>query len=192
MFVNAFELPQTTNGIVHFPGSPRQYRADCKAGIFKIGETDTLADSLQMEILTWRSFNAQLFNYPYQQWIEVFFIDKDNTVSHILFKTESIANFLELMRKLTRYQKSLGTQKVTASTAKRSNDTGTYYAVEFSSIDNKEERVKELAEFVDTNINEIYSARLINTFKPAAEVKELPAQKKAEKAIVGSQKVEDF
>ncbi len=33
MFVNAFQLPKTANGIVHFPGTPRQYRADCKAGI---------------------------------------------------------------------------------------------------------------------------------------------------------------
>ena len=42
MFINGFELPENNNGIVYFPGSPRQYRADCKAGIFKIGETSTV------------------------------------------------------------------------------------------------------------------------------------------------------
>ena len=160
MFVNAFELPKTTNGIVHFPGSPRQYRGDCKAGIFKIGETDMLGNSLEMEVLAYRSFFAPLFNYPYQQWIEIFFIDKDNTVSHILFKTESIGNFLELMRKLTASSKSIGTQIVTAKTAKRSNDNGTYYAVEFQSNDNKPERVKELTEFINDNISGLYAARL--------------------------------
>ena len=70
MFVSAFDLPERNNGIVHFPGSPRQYRADCQAGIFKVGETDTLGKSIQMEVLAYRSFNAQLFNYPYQQWVE--------------------------------------------------------------------------------------------------------------------------
>ena len=174
MFLNAFELPKTDNGIVHFPGCPRQYRADCKAGIFKIGESDMLGKSLEMEILVWRSFNAELFNYPYQQWIEVFFIDKDNTVSNILFKTESIANFLELMRKLMAANKALGTQIVTAKTSKRSNDTGTYYAVEFDSVDNNSERVKELTEFVNINMNDIYAARLANTFENREAAKELP------------------
>ena len=192
MFVNEFELPETSNGIVHFPGSPRQYRADCKAGIFKIGETDTLGKSIEMEIITYRSFNAELFGYRYQQWVEVFFIDKKNTVSHILFKTESIANFLELMRKLTAIKKSIGTQIVTAKTAKRSNDSGTYYAVEFESKDNDSERIKQLSEFVNSNINGIYSARLADTFDKPEETKELPSNNGSTKAIQPSQEGEDF
>ncbi|MDJ0719844.1 MAG: hypothetical protein QNJ54_37420 [Prochloraceae cyanobacterium] len=51
MFINGFDLPESNNGIVYFPGSPRQYRVDCKAGIFKIGETDMLGNSLKMEVL---------------------------------------------------------------------------------------------------------------------------------------------
>ncbi len=192
MFVNAFELPETSNGIVHFPGSPRQYRADCKAGIFKIGETDTLGKSIEMEIITYRSFNAELFGYRYQQWVEVFFIDKENTVSHILFKTESIANFLELMRKLTAIKKSIGTQIVTAKTAKRSNDSGTYYAVEFESKDNDSDRIKQLSDFVNSNINGIYSARLADTFDKPEETKELSSNNGSTKAIQPSQEGEDF
>ncbi len=191
MFVNAFELPETSNGIVHFPGSPRQYRADCKAGIFKIGETDPLGKSIEMEIITYRSFNAELFGYRYQLWVEVFFIDKENTVSHILFKTESIANFLELMRKLTAIKKSIGTQIVTAKTAKRSNDSGTYYAVEFESKDNDSDRIKQLSDFVNSNINGIYSARLADTFDKPEETKELSSNNGSTKAIQPSQEGED-
>ncbi len=192
MFVNAFELPETSNGIIHFPGSPRQYRADCKAGIFKIGETDTLGKSIEMEIITYRSFNGELFGYRYQQWVEVFFIDKENIVSHILFKTESIANFLELMRKLTAIKKSIGTQIVTAYTAKRSNDSGTYYAVEFESKDNDSDRIKQLSDFVNSNINGIYSARLADTFDKPEETKKLPSNKASTKAIQPSQEGEHF
>ncbi len=187
MFVNAFELPKTENGIVNFPGCPRQYRADCKAGIFKIGETDKLSDSLVMEVLGYRTFNAPLFNYPYQQWLEVFFIDKDNTVSHILFKTESIANFLELMRKLTAKSQSLGTQIITAKTSKRTNDNGTYYAVEFESVDNSPERTQELAEFLNTNINGIYAARLAHTFDEPAQSPQLPGTNGDRKALTASE-----
>jgi len=67
MFVNALNLPERNNRIVHFSGSPRQYRANCKPEIFKISETSTLGKRLQMEVLAYRIFNAQLFNYPYQQ-----------------------------------------------------------------------------------------------------------------------------
>ena len=114
MFVNAFQLPKTANGIVHFPGSPRQYRADCKAGIFKIGETDMLGNSLEMELLGCYPFKKKIFNYPRQPWLEVFFIDKDNAFSNILFKTESINNFIELMSKLTLRSQTISTQRVTA------------------------------------------------------------------------------
>jgi len=177
MFLNAFELPQTHNGIVHFPGSPRQYRADCKAGVFKIGEevVSNSPDSLDMEILAYRSFNSELFGYPYQQWLEVFFVDRYNTVSHILFKTESISNFVELIRKLIPQQKAVGTQIVTAKTSKRSSDNGTYYVVNFEAKDNEVDRVDQLCSFANANINELYAGRLAQTFEQPAKNPELPA-----------------
>lgn len=192
MFVNAFDLPERNNGIVHFPGSPRQYRADCKAGIFKIGETDMLGKSIQMEVLAYHSFNAELFNYQYQQWLEVFFVDKDNTVSQILFKTESIANFLELMRKLAAINRPLGSQIVTVKTAKRSNDNGTYYVVEFERNNNKVERSKQLAEFVNSNINGIYSGRSAHTFEKGNKTNEISGENKPEKLIEPSEEGEEF
>ncbi len=174
MYINAFEIPKTDKGIVYFEGSPRPYRADCKGGIFKIGESDVLDNKLRMEILTFRTFPAELFNYEYQQWLEIFFIDKDNTVGHILFKTESINNFLELIRKLAIQNKAIGTCIVTAKTSKRSSEKGNYYAVEFESSDSNPERINELIEFV--NQNQIYAARLASTFEgeETNQTKELP------------------
>ncbi len=137
MFVSAFKVPESSNGIIHFPGNPRQYRSDCKAGVFKIGESEILGNSLEIEIISFRDFDDEIFGYPFQKWLEVFFIDKDNTVSHILFKTESIGNFLELLRKLTIASVAIGTCIITAKMSKRTNDHGTYYAVEFEATDNK-------------------------------------------------------
>ncbi len=192
MFVNAFEIPEDNHSIIHFPGNPRQYRSDCKAGIFKIGESEIIGNSIEMEIISFRDFDDAIFNYPYQKWLEIFFIDKDNVVSHLLFKTESIDNFLELLRKLMIAKKAIRKSIVTAKMSKRSNDNGTYYAVEFESADNKPDRVKELTEFVNNNINGIYDAKLAHTFKNSQQAKQLPSVNNQEKVINNSQELEDF
>ena len=72
--VNAFEPPKM-DGIVYIPGRPRQYRSDCKAGVFKIGESKIIGNELKLEILSFRTFEEQLFNYPYQSWLEIIFVD---------------------------------------------------------------------------------------------------------------------
>ena len=169
----SFNVPDDENGIIFFSGHPRSYRADCKAGVIKIGESEIIGSSLDMEILSCREFPDALFNYPFQDWLEVFFVDKDNVVSHILFKIESINNFLELLRKLRIARVALGACIVTAQMSKRSNDHETYFAVEFSATNNESKRVKQLAEFVNANNDprscsrraRIYSARLTDNQK---------------------------
>ncbi|MDJ0713875.1 MAG: hypothetical protein QNJ54_06615 [Prochloraceae cyanobacterium] len=97
--------------------------------------------------------------------------------SPLLFKTESIANFLELLRKKTIEKKTIGTELVTASMSPRTSDNGTYYAVEFTSTPNKPEQIKTLKAFLESNSDprsgsrraRIYSARL------AENQKQLPA-----------------
>ncbi len=165
MYINAFELPEDNGEIIYFPGHPRSYRANCQSGVFKIGESETIGSSLDMEILSSREFPDTLFGYPFQDWLEIFFIDRENVVSHVLFKTESIDNFLELLRKLRIARVALGSCIVTAQMSKRSNDYGTYYAVEFSATNNESKRVKQLAEFVNANSDRIYSARLTENQK---------------------------
>ena len=156
--VNAFEPPKM-DGIVYIPGRPRQYRGDCKAGVFKIGESKIVGNELKLEILSFRTFEEQLFNYPYQSWLEVIFVDPDNIVGHILFKTESLDNFLNLTLDLGVKGIAIGTGIVAAKMNKRTSDTGTYYAVEFDWQEHqKEERVAELKAFVEQN--SLYAARM--------------------------------
>jgi hypothetical protein len=155
--VNAFEPPKM-DGIVYIPGRPRQYRADCKAGVFKIGESKIIGNELKLEILSFRTFEEQLFNYPYQSWLEVIFVNPDNIVGHILFKTESLDNFLNLTLDLGTLGVAIGTGIVAAKMSKRSSDTGTYYAVEFDWQEQKTERVTELKTFVTQH--NLYAARM--------------------------------
>jgi hypothetical protein len=155
--INAFEAPKM-DGIVYIPGRPRQYRADCKAGVFKIGESKIVGNELKLEILSFRTFEEQLFNYPYQSWLEVIFVDPDNVVGHILFKTESLDNFFTLTLDLSIQGIAIGTGIVSAEMSKRSNDNGTYYAVEFDWQENQQERVEELKTFVSQH--NLYAARL--------------------------------
>ena len=155
--VNPFE-PLKMDGIVYIPGRPRQYRADCKAGIFKIGESKIIGNELKLEILSFRTFEEQLFNYPYQSWLEIIFVDPDNIVGHILLKTESLDNFLNLHLDLGIKGKAIGTGIVTAKMGKRSSESGTYYAVEFDWAEGKKERIKELITFIEQH--QIYAARM--------------------------------
>ena len=176
--VNAFEPPKM-DGIVYIPGRPRQYRADCKAGVFKIGESKIIGNELKMEVLSFRTFEEQLFNYPYQSWLEVIFVAPDNIVGHILFKTESLDNFLNLTLDLGIEGKAIGTGIVTAKMSKRSSsDTGgTYYAVEFDWNEQEAERVSELKAFVSQN--SLYAARMNerqNLELPAAKEEEVDVE----------------
>ena len=157
--VNAFEPPKM-DGIVYIPGRPRQYRGDCKAGVFKIGESKIIGNELKLEILSFRTFEEQLFNYPYQSWLEVIFVDPDNIVGHILFKTESLDNFLNLTLDLGTKGIAIGTGIITAKMSKRNSDTGTYYAVEFEWLEHPQtERIAELKAFVAQH--NLYAARIL-------------------------------
>ncbi|MGF1488798.1 MAG: hypothetical protein ACFBSE_17060 [Prochloraceae cyanobacterium] len=164
MFVNVFEVPEM-KGIMYIPGRPREYRADCKAGMFKIGESKVTGNELEIEILDCNTFEAELFNYRFQQWLQIIFVDRDNFISHILFKNESLDNFIEMFRELSKDKKALGSGIIKAIMSKRSSETGTYYAVEFSWQENKSERVKELKTFCESN--KIYSARFNETLAQA-------------------------
>jgi hypothetical protein len=146
MYVSAFQTPNLT-GITYIPGRPRQYRADCKVGQFKIGESKFVGAKLTMEILSWRTFADQLFDYPHQTWLEVLFVDPHNIVSHILFKTESLDNFLNLTLDLATEGIALGNGVTTATMSKRSGELGVYYAVEFEWQPSPDQRVQELRSF---------------------------------------------
>lgn len=156
MFTNVFEPPPMDN-IIYIPGRPHQYRADCKAGQFKIGESNMIGPKLEMEIIGFRTIEGELFNYPYQQWLEILFV-RENVVSQVLFKTESMDNFINYFLVLGQKGSNVGLGVTTARMCKRSNDTGNYYAAEFEFKESDPKRIKELQLFASEH--EIYSARL--------------------------------
>ena len=115
-------------------GNPRQYRADCHAGQFKIGAANRVGKKLDLELIAARINEGEFFGYPRQKWLNVIFVDGNGVVSTILFKTESLDNFLELHRQTVAAGETLLGKCLQASMSKRSsreNGQG-YYAVEFS------------------------------------------------------------
>ena len=121
----------TEAGKVQLIGEPRQYRADCKAGAFKIGKNDLLGRSLKLEPIAAKMINDQLFTYEAQAWAEVLFVDESGIVSSLLFKGESLRNFLETYRKAVTASQKMNEVQLLAKMAERSNKHGQYYAVEF-------------------------------------------------------------
>lgn len=144
--INALSVPNLS-GII-FTGKPRQYRADCQAGQFKIGASKMVGKSLRMEILAWSVFEDELFGYPFQPWLGVVFIDPTNVVSQVLFKTESLDNFVNLSLEKAQEGVALGQGITTGTMSKRASRAGTsYFAVEFEWEPNNAERLAEIAEF---------------------------------------------
>ncbi|HYQ90597.1 MAG TPA: hypothetical protein VES89_00610 [Candidatus Competibacteraceae bacterium] len=119
-----------------FTGSARQYRADCQAGQFKIGASRMVSGILKLEVVAARLIEGEFFGYPLQQWINLIFVDSEGIVSTILFKTESMDNFLELHRQAIAAGELLLGKAITARMSRRaSRDSGQgYYAVEFEVV----------------------------------------------------------
>lgn len=150
-FQNGLVATELT-GITYL-GRPRQYRSDCQAGQFKLGASKMLGKTLEMEVFSYRTFDDELFGYPHQTWLQLLFIDTQNVVSSILFKTESMDNFGNLLIDLSEMGEAIGAGKVKAVMEKRTsaNNGTSYYAVEFSWQKHDDEglRLLEIAEFVN-------------------------------------------
>ena len=137
MFEMNFENFETTNNAtatgneVLLIGEPRQYRADCKSGQFKIGKNDMVGKTLVIEPIAAKLTEDQLFNYERQKWTELLFVDKHGIVSTILFKGESLRNFIEIYRKAVVSGQMMNTLQLRAEMSSRSNNYGEFFAVEF-------------------------------------------------------------
>lgn len=124
-----------------FIGGCRCYKPNCQTGQFMIRDA-SIGPKLVMEIIGAKVIEAELFDYPFQKWAVVVFADAWRTVSQILFKTESLDNFIELYRKVAA-EKPFGSVRIEARMAKRSgmirDDKGeskptNYFAVEFEVV----------------------------------------------------------
>ena len=112
-------------------GEPRQYRADCKSGQFKIGKNDMVGKTLAIEPIAAKLTEDQLFRYERQKWAELLFVDKHGIVSTILFKGESLRNFIEIYRKAVTSGQLMTALQLRAEMSSRSNSYGEFFAVEF-------------------------------------------------------------
>lgn len=118
--------------------SIRQWRSDCQAGQFKIGSAQFRGPKLDMELVGAQISEGEFFGYPLQKWLALLFVDPDGVVSTILFKTESLDQFMELQRSTRLKGESLLGKTIRASMNKRaSRASGNgYFAVEFEVVSN--------------------------------------------------------
>lgn len=123
----------------------RQWRAECGVGQFKIGQSLMRGNKLDIEVIAAQSHYGQPFaKYPPMDWLGLLFVDPDGVLSSCLFKKESRANFLELLRQLKLKGKSALGNVIRATMMQRSgqgrDDKGNpiavaYYAVEFELLE---------------------------------------------------------
>lgn len=147
--------------------SVRQWRSDCQAGQFKIGASTMRGPRLDMELVGAKIEEGEFFGYPLQSWIALLFIDPDGVLSSILFKTESLDNFLELRRGYQVRGETLLGKTVRASMSKRASRANgeSYFAVEFEVIANGK-YAEAIAQFRQTH----YSPRLFRDLAAAPAI----------------------
>lgn len=145
--IDVFAVPDV-KGIFNL-GRPTAYRSDCQMGQFKIKD-QVQGPELQMEIISIRKVVGEYFDYDSQDWLEVLFIDSNNSVSNVLFKTESIDNLLDMIKSLYSKHRPIADFIITGKMRQRqSKRLGTkYFAVDFTWKENTAERIAEIKEFV--------------------------------------------
>jgi hypothetical protein len=187
MFDFNFDAPELGKFI--YAGEPRLYQADCRSpGSFRImGVEGSDAKTLPMKILAYHSFEDELFGYDYQKWLEVLFIDKDNIVSSILLKTQSLSNFANFWLTLTQQGTGLSTGITTARLKKvSSRKNGTDYSTVTFFDENGDPAfhplaVKDVEELKDFVVSHAQSLSSAFRFTPQPQVDALPDGEKGSK-----------
>lgn len=138
------------SGIINL-GRPTPYRGDCQMGKFKI-KANPVSDTLDFTVLAIRHLQGEFFNYDYQDWIEIIFVDDKKIVSAMLLKTESMDNFGLTTKFILSSGKRLIDMIITAYFVKKTSvvNKSSYYALEFRFKDNDPETVKEIETFLDS------------------------------------------
>mgnify|MGYP001791917892 CR=1 FL=1 len=83
---------------LHYAGAPRQYRFDGESGKFLVGSREF--DSITAQIFARRFVYEERWGRPLQTWLDIAFIDQDDTVSVLALKKESATNLHELFVQL--------------------------------------------------------------------------------------------
>lgn len=191
--IDVFAVPDVI-GIFNL-GRPTAYRSDCQVGQFKIKDR-IMGPELAMEIISIRKIAGEYFDYDSQDWLEVLFIDSNNSVSNVLFKTESIDNLLDVVKNIYAKGKPIANFIITGLMRQRqSKRLGTkYYAVDFTWKENTPERITEIKEFVGVHpelmnysMLEEVGERVNGHEQPLIESKENLTVKKTMKMLGGKE-----
>lgn len=93
--------------IKYFTARPAEYRFDATDGVFKYQETVLLDEKgkplkeFSFIPIVWRIFEENLFGRGQNdQWVELFFVDGKNRLSHIMLNNSSVREFLKLSSEL--------------------------------------------------------------------------------------------
>lgn len=138
------------SGIINL-GRPTPYRGDCQMGKFKI-KANPVSDTLDFTVLAIRHLQGEFFNYEYQDWIEIIFIDEKKIISAMLLKTESMDNFGLTTKFILSSGKRLIDVIITGYFVKKTSvvNKSSYYALEFRFRDTDPETIKEIETFMET------------------------------------------
>ena len=133
-------FPKLEPGEIIADTSLRAYRSDCQIGMFKLGASTMKGQKLDMELIGAQLNIGEYFGYPpNMRWLAILFVDIEGVVSTVLFKTESLDNFLQLQIATRLKNESLLGKTVRATMNKRSSraNGNSYFAVEFEVIAKK-------------------------------------------------------
>lgn len=85
------ETGEVKRKVKYLVGNPRQYRFNGQSGRFNINGDKDIGTSLDIVPMAWRVFKAQLFGRNRREtWAELFFIDKENCLSSLMFNNTSV------------------------------------------------------------------------------------------------------
>ena len=125
-----------SDGNLIFTGAPRQYRADCKLGIFKIGAVenpDAPMKKLKLEVIAAKLVSGCFFGYKLTTWGVIIFADEQRVVSSLMLKGESLDNFKEIFNQAAERGILLSAYQINGRFSQRVNSRGDkFFAVEFS------------------------------------------------------------
>jgi hypothetical protein len=159
---------EITNKYVYFHGLPIQYRFNGQTGMisreeYVIEDENVQAIDGRVQIgskmtivpIGYRFFNDKLFlrknentqDLKQEEWVELFFINKKNFVSSILFNNSSCRELKKFLAKLQYSNVSLTQVQLNVSSAKRENGKGKYCVAEFTGKLADENLVNEYKEF---------------------------------------------
>jgi hypothetical protein len=148
---DAFRIDDSTG--IKLLSHPRDWRAMVEKGKgFFTCNGDESGKQLRMRILNYRLEEGVLFSDVYKEpesVIQAVFIDENDIVGTIVFRTASRDNFLHLVDNLTAKRIPIATQIISANMEKVTSKAGwVFHLVRFTSETNSRENFEDIKTFI--------------------------------------------